>query len=70
MEPLIERLKDEEDIEIARLEVWHNQDNANLLRQYDQARCGGVPFFYNTKTNKWLCGSASYDKLREWALDG
>jgi len=68
MEPLIDRLKDEEGLEIVRLEVWHNQENANLLRQYDQGRCGGVPFFYNTQTDKWLCGSVNYEKLREWAL--
>jgi thiol-disulfide isomerase/thioredoxin len=68
MEPLIEILRDKEGVEILRLEVWHNQENANLLRQYDQGRCGGVPFFYNTKTEKWLCGSVNYEKLREWAL--
>jgi len=68
MEPLIQRLQDEEGVEIARLEVWHNQQNAKLLQQYDQGRCGGVPFFYNTRTGEWLCGAVSYDRLRAWAL--
>jgi thiol-disulfide isomerase/thioredoxin len=68
MEPLIARFGAEEGVEIQRLEVWHNQENANLFRQYDQGRCGGVPFFYNTKTGKWLCGSVNYEKLRDWAL--
>ena len=67
MDPLIARLEDEEGLEIKRLEVWHNQENANLLREYDQGRCGGVPFFYNTTTEKWLCGSVSYERLRDWA---
>ncbi len=68
MDPLIARLQDEQDVEITRLEVWHNEQNARQLRQYDQGRCGGVPFFYNTQTEKWLCGSASYEKFKDWAL--
>jgi thiol-disulfide isomerase/thioredoxin len=68
MEPLIARLQDEEDLTISRLEVWHNEENANLMRQYDQGFCGGVPFFYNTKSGKWICGSTSYEKLKDWAL--
>jgi thiol-disulfide isomerase/thioredoxin len=69
MEPLIERLQDERGIAIQRLEVWHNEENAKLMREYDKGFCGGVPFFYNKKTGKWICGSVNYDKLRDWALD-
>ncbi len=68
MDPLIARFQDEHGVEITRLEVWHNDQNARLLRQYDQGRCGAVPFFYNTQTEKWLCGSASYEKFKDWAL--
>ena len=68
MDPLVERLEDEEGVSVRKLEVWHNQENANLLKEYDQGKCGGVPFFYNTKTNKWICGSTSYEKLKSWAL--
>ena len=68
MDPLIARLQDEHGVEITRLEVWHNEQNARLLREYDQGRCGGVPFFYNTQTGKWLCGSVSYEKIKDWAL--
>jgi hypothetical protein len=41
MEPLIERLEAEEKIAITRLEVWHNEKNAALLRQLDPGHCGG-----------------------------
>ena len=67
VEPLIERLKAEERIEIQRLEVWHNEKNAALMRQLDKGYCGGVPFFYNKRTGKWLCGSVDYETLRRWA---
>lgn len=68
MDPLIERLQDEEHIELTHLEVWHNEKNAELLQETDQGRCGGVPFFYNKKTGKWICGSTSYENLKKWAL--
>ena len=68
MEPLIARLQDEADVTLQRLEVWHNEENAGLMREYDKGYCGGVPFFYNRRTGEWLCGSVSYDKLKEWAL--
>jgi thiol-disulfide isomerase/thioredoxin len=68
MAPLTARLQDENDVEIMRLEVWHNEQNARLMREYDQGRCGGVPFFYNTQTGKWLCGSVNYEKVKNWAL--
>lgn len=65
--PLIERLRVEEQIEIQRLEVWHNEKNAALMRQLDKGYCGGVPFFYSKRTGKWLCGSVDYETLRRWA---
>ncbi len=68
MEPLVARLQDEEGMVIQKREVWHNEENARLMRDYDKGYCGGVPFFYNTQTRKWLCGSANYERLKEWAL--
>ena len=50
MNPLVERLEDEEGIKIEQLEVWHNEANAKLMREYDKGYCGGVPFFFNKKT--------------------
>ncbi|TSC74974.1 MAG: hypothetical protein G01um101430_654 [Parcubacteria group bacterium Gr01-1014_30] len=67
MEPLIEKLEKEEGLKIERLEVWHNTDNLNIMRELDKGYCGGVPFFYNKKANKWICGSTSYEKFKEWA---
>ena len=67
MEPLLERLEKEEGLKVEKLEVWHNSKNAELLQKYDSGKCGGVPFFYNTKTGKWICGSADYEKFKAWA---
>lgn len=74
MEPLMEKLNKEHKINITRLEVWHNSENANLLKKYDQDEdgnefCGGVPFFFNEKTGKKICGNTSFKKLKSWAED-
>jgi thiol-disulfide isomerase/thioredoxin len=69
MEPLVQRLMAEEGVEIHKLEIWHNQENANLFMEIDQGNCGGVPFFYNRKTGKWVCGKTSYEKFKKWALE-
>jgi hypothetical protein len=69
MDPLVERLEDETGAKVAKLEVWHNESNANLLREYDKGYCGGVPFFFNKKTGKWICGSTDYEGLKKWAME-
>ena len=69
MEPLVERLESEERVSIAKLEVWHHEANAKIMREYDKGYCGGVPFFFNKKTEKWICGEADYERLKKWALE-
>ncbi|MCH8741305.1 hypothetical protein IH779_00100 [Patescibacteria group bacterium] len=68
MRPLVEKLEKEEGVKVKRIEIWHNSENAQLMSQYDKGFCGGVPFFFNTKNEKWICGSATYEKLKKWAL--
>ena len=67
MDPLVEQLEKEYGIKITKIEVWHNEKNAQLLSETDQGMCGGVPFFWNAKTKKWMCGETGYDELKEWA---
>jgi hypothetical protein len=69
MEPLVERLENEERMRVAKIEVWHNEANAKLMREYDKNYCGGVPFFFNKKTGKWICGESDYERLKKWALE-
>jgi hypothetical protein len=69
MEPLVERLETEEGVNIAKIEVWHDEANAKLMREYDKGYCGGVPFFFNKKTGRWICGDADYERLKRWAAE-
>lgn len=71
-EPVVKQVEKELGMSIERLEVWHDARNAEFLESIDKnpdgsAFCGGIPFFYNEKTGKKLCGPQKYDKLKAWA---
>lgn len=66
MMPMVnELIKD--GFEIQKMEVWHNEDNASLMSQFDRGLCGGVPFFYNTESKQFICGETDEATLRKWA---
>ena len=68
MDPLIEKLEKEQNVTITQLEVWHDAKNAAEMQKLDNGFCGGVPFFYNEKTGKKICGEVLFEKLKAWAL--
>jgi hypothetical protein len=67
MHELVEKLEKEEKIKVESIEVWHNAENEKRLLELDKDMCGGVPFFYNMKSKKFICGETSYDNLKKWA---
>ena len=67
MEPLVAQLEKEANVEVLRIEVWHNDENAKKMESYDKGRCGGVPFFMNTDTGAMICGEVPYEDLGAWA---
>tara|TARA_Y100000310_G_C19961867_1_gene481572 strand:+ start:38 stop:319 length:282 start_codon:yes stop_codon:yes gene_type:complete len=72
MAPIIEKVEKELNVKFTSLEVWHNNQNAEFMKQVDKDGngkefCGGVPFFYNEKTGKKICGDVSFEKLKAWA---
>lgn len=75
MHELVVRLEKEEGVKVDAFECWHNEENQKKLDELDRDTngepfCGGVPFFYNTKTKKWICGEDTYEALKEWAKEG
>ncbi len=68
MDPLVEQLENELKVAVEKVEVWHNAENMAFLQKLDDGRCGGIPFFYNEKSGRWICGNVKYEKLKEWAL--
>ncbi len=70
MHEIMGKLEKDENLSFDKLEVWHNDENLKKLTELDpKEECGGVPYFYNTKTNKSICGEATYDELKAWALE-
>ncbi len=68
MMPLVKKLEKELGVKVERKEVWHNTKNDAEMKAIPEfEQCGGVPFFYNKKTKKVICGAASYAKLKAWA---
>lgn len=67
MRPLVEKLEKEEKLKFESFEVWHNPENVKKLEEYDKGRCGGVPFFINTDTGRFICGEAPYEELKNLA---
>lgn len=67
MNTLVDRFMIENQIAIIRKEVWHNKENDAEMQAIDCDRCGGIPFFWNGNTKKWLCGEVSYNDIKEWA---
>ena len=73
MMPLVDKLEKETGIKLERLEIWHNEKNADLMRSFKDViapKCGGqlrTPTFFDTETNDVICGEVEYEKLKEWA---
>lgn len=71
MQPIVDRLISEE-YNIEKLEVWHNENNANKMRSFAEiitAACGGdlaVPTFLDEENKKAICGEMSYEDLKKW----
>ncbi|MFB6115383.1 MAG: hypothetical protein ABEK04_03745 [Candidatus Nanohalobium sp.] len=67
MEDDVEKVQEEEDVDIEQLEVWNDKENAKKQKEFDDGKCGGVPFFYNTESEEWICGETDYETLKAWA---
>lgn len=73
MMPLVDKLEKEEGITFEKLEIWHNEENADKMRSLRDIiapKCGGqlrTPTFLNPETNDVMCGEVEYDALKEWA---
>lgn len=72
MMPQIDRLSEEKDIEIEKIEVWHDDENAKKMAEYRSEileACGGaygVPALVEPSSREVLCGEADYHRLHEW----
>ena len=67
-EPAIDCLEMHLGKRLNRLETWNSEENHNAyVAVGGMQNCGGVPFFYNNSTGKYICGVTTCDKLVDWA---
>jgi len=72
MLPKAEKIEKEENVKIEKLEVWHNEENAEKMRSLEKLirkGCGGefgVPAFINQEKNDAFCGEKPLEELKEW----
>lgn len=68
MMPLVEKVENETGLVIEKVEVWHNDERLKELESIpEQKDCGGVPFLWNEKTRKSICGEATVEEIKSWA---
>lgn len=68
--PRIEEVEKALGVTFERFEVWHDKKNGEMLKKYDQGKCGGVPYLYNTASKDWICGAVETEKIHTFASKG
>ena len=67
MNGLVDKLEKELGVKVEKYETWHDETNTEKMKEYDTGLCGGVPFFFNTESGKFICGETEYQELKAWA---
>ena len=67
MEPLLAKLEEDLGVKVRVFEVWYERKHLDFMRQLDNDRCGGVPFFFNKRTRMHICGATTYENMLLWA---
>ena len=76
LHPVVDKFVEDTGIQITKLEVWHDDKNAQLMRSHSDViaeACGGslgVPSFYHEKTGQAICGTrVNAERLQKWATE-
>lgn len=64
MKPLVEKIEKKLGVTFEKYEVWNDEDNAKKMAEIDKGLCGGVPFFFNTESKHYICGSCDETALK------
>jgi hypothetical protein len=72
MKPAMGAVEKELNTRILKWDVWSDPAAYKLMQFLDKgpdgrSKCGGLPFFYNRKTGKIVCGATTEKNLMNWA---
>ena len=73
MIPVVEQVERETGVIFQKLEIWHNDTNRETFLMHAESiekSCGflGVPTFYNTKTDRAICGEKTVEELKNFII--
>ena len=72
MKPAMSAVEKSLNTRILKWDVWSDPAAYKLMQFLDKgpdgrSKCGGLPFFYNRKTGKIVCGATTEKNLMNWA---
>jgi hypothetical protein len=72
MKPAMSAVEKTLNTRILKWDVWSDPAAYKLMQFLDKgpdgrSKCGGLPFFYNRKTGKIVCGATTEKNLMNWA---
>lgn len=72
MTPQLKKLEKKLKTRIVRFDIWNDPSAYKLFLLLDKSPrgkslCGGLPFYYNRKTGRIVCGATTYENLENWA---
>jgi hypothetical protein len=70
MEPLVHRLEEDLGTTVRRIDIHARPDYMTLFDAVGGQEGGNVPFFYNRRTARAICGATPYDNLQAWGAGG
>lgn len=74
MMPIVIKLEKKLGIQVQKLEVWYNEENAEKMRKYAdiimEAAGGdlGVPAFVDVNNKEAICGEMTEGDLKKWIM--
>ena len=66
MEPVLRRLENDLKTKIRRINIFRRREFMGLLEAIGHDECGSLPFYYNRRTGRAICGATTYINLKRW----
>lgn len=68
MKPIVKRLENDLQVKVRRLNINKNPAYMKLFEIVGGHEGGNVPFFYNRRTARAICGTTNYRNLKMWGM--
>lgn len=66
IEPTVDKVAKEVGATVEKKETYHNSENQAELMKMAEGKCSQLPFMINTQNDKFICGDANEEQIREF----